>query len=180
MHSLSAHGFFGRDRARTSRPLADDVFHAQERDKLKEKVQQLTDEVSDLSGQLSEVKRAHTDRCQEVEALKADAAQRSADAAAALAAMTAEHGARVEELQGERKAAAAAAEAAAQEHAGRETQLNGQLQSVSDELEELQSSTKRQAVAWRFQKAHLASDRDGYKGQVEALRDKVCSRRGIS
>ena len=105
--------------------------------------------------------------------MKVDLEEQIADAAAALASMTAERDARSEELESERKATAAAAEEAAKERAAREAELKGQLEAVSEELDELQSSTKRQAVAWRFQKAHLASDRDGYKGQVEALRDKA-------
>ena len=30
-----------------------------------------------------------------------------------------------------------------------------------------------QAAAWKADRAQLVSDRDGYKGQVETLRDKV-------
>ena len=143
----------------------------QERDKLKERILQLNDEVSDLSTQVAAGKAAHAEGCQQLEVMKADMEKQSADAEAALTAMTAERDAKTEELDAARQAA----QAGAQEHAAQEAELKGQIQSVTDELEELQSSSKRTAVAWKFQKAHLTSDRDGYKGQVETLRDKARS-----
>lgn len=141
----------------------------QERDNLKETVQQLTDEVSDLSAQLAASKKSLTEASEQIEKMQADMEKQAADADAALAAMTAERDAKAQELD----EACQARKLAAEEHAARETELKNQLQSITDELEELQSSTKRQAVAWKFQKAHMMSDRDGYKGQVEALRDKA-------
>lgn len=143
----------------------------QDRDNLKERVQQLTDEVSDLSAQLAASKKLHAEACEQIEKLRADMGKQAADADAALAAVTAERDAKAQELD----EAGQAGHSAAEEHAAVEAELKGQVQSVTDELEELQSSTKRQEVAWKFQKAHMVSDRDGYKGQVEALRDKARS-----
>lgn len=141
----------------------------QERDGLKASIQQLSDDKAELSAKVAAGEKAQAEASQQLQELEAAMEKQKLDADAALADMTSQRDAKVSELESAKQAA----EAAGEEHASKEAELKGQVQSVTDELEDLQSSTKRQTVAWKFQKAHLTSDRDGYKGQVEALRDKV-------
>jgi chromosome segregation ATPase len=49
----------------------------------------------------------------------------------------------------------------------------GELEREREAREAQQKELKKARSSWKTERAQLVSDRDGYKGQVEALRDKV-------
>jgi chromosome segregation ATPase len=121
--------------------------YIQERDGYKAQVESLRDKISELSRNLAEGTDTN-------EKHVLHAAELQAQITALQAQLVAK-----EELVAELEA--------------RLTAAKQDLDACHEELEDLKQDIKRQLQTWKIERAQMTSDRDGYKGQVGTLRDKV-------